>query len=249
MINVPFGPSLIKVHLNPYDGVNLIFKRTTSLWLVVSSLGLITLLSLSLVTDDATSYSGGITGKTETGCTCHSPNRSGDVVPRIDGLPSSYEPGRVYPLDLSFTGPSPSGSGERAGFNIKVEGGTLSSPGSPSVRIGTDGREATHSSTGLVEKTWQVEWTAPDRDEGDIDVTLVVNMVDGDGSPDPADKWGRTQVTVEGEGGSISGTMMGAILLVLLLVVGIVVFIFKRPRTRPKKRPRRPGGKRRNRRK
>jgi hypothetical protein len=251
MANIPFGPILFNDSMNPPDGVYLMFKRTTYLWLVVSSIGLITLLSLTLVTDDADSSSGGITGKTEPGCTCHSPDRSGDVVPKIDGLPSSYEPGKVYDLALSFTGPSPSGSADLAGFNIKVDGGTLASPGSPSVRIGTDGSEATHSSTGIVDKTWQVQWTAPDRDEGDIDVTLVVNVVNGDGSPGPADKWGRTRVTVEGEGGGggISGTMMGAILLVLLLVVGMVVFMFKRPRTNPKKRPRRPGGKRRNRRK
>jgi len=226
----------------------MISKRTISISLVVSSFVIVTLLGLILVTEDASSSSNGITGKTETGCTCHSPNRSGDVVPSIDGLPSSYEVGKVYDLDLSFTGPPPSGSGARAGFNLKVGAGTLISSMSSSVRIDSSGREATHSSTGNQDETWPVQWKAPDKDEGDIDVILVVNVVNGDGSPGPADKWGRTQLTVKGEGGGINGIMLWGLVLVVLVIVGLVVFMSKRTVTRPKKNPRRKGGKRRDRR-
>jgi hypothetical protein len=227
----------------------MMLKRTTSIWLVVSSLALISLLGFIVLTDDAGSSSGGITGKTETGCTCHSSTSSGEVVPRIDGLPSSYEPGKVYDLDLSFSGPPSSGSGARAGFNLKVEAGSLSSDQSPSVRIGSSGREATHSSTGNRVETWRVQWTAPEKGEGDIEVTLVVNKVNGDGSPGPGDKWGRLELTVEGEGGGTSSTVVWAAVLGVLVIVVLIVFITKRPPTRPKKRPRRKGGKRHNRRK
>jgi hypothetical protein len=229
-------------------GIELIVRRSTSIWLIVSSMTLIALMGTVHLTDDAGSSSGGITGKTETGCTCHSPTSSGEVTPRIDGLPSTYEPGKVYDLDLSYVGPPPGSGFARAGFNLRVEGGTLMIPDAvTSVRIGTSGKEATHSSTGNREITWQVQWKAPDEGEGDIDATLVVNVVNGDGSPGPSDKWGRTRVTVEGEGGNT--TILLVVLLVVAAIMGLIFVISKRSPSKPKKRPRRKGGRRQSRRK
>ncbi len=217
----------------------------TILWLSISTLLTAGLLGLVLLTDDVGSSSGGIVGKTESGCTCHSPTSSVEVTPTIDGLPSTYQPGRVYLLDLSYSGPPPSGGNAQAGFNLRVEEGTLiTSPGDTSVRIDISGKEATQSSTGNRQTTWKVQWEAPEEVGGDIDVTLVVNVVNGDGSPGQGDKWGRTRTTVQEEGGD--NTLVLVAVLVLLAILAAFLVLRRRP-SGTRKRPRRKGGKRRDR--
>jgi hypothetical protein len=244
------GSILISNPPNGIMGTVLRFKKSTSLWLLASSIAFIALLGLTMVTDDATSYSGGITGRTESGCTCHSATGSGDVRPVMDGLPSSYTPGQVYDLEISFDGGPPQGPGPRAGFNLKVEGGTLIVPsGSNAVRIDGSGSEATHTSTGNSASSWQVQWRAPEDPEGDIEATLVVNVVNGDGSPSSSDKWGRLRVTINGEGGGLDGVLIWALVIVVLIIVGLIIWRSKGGKTYSKNRPRRKGGKRSNRRK
>ena len=238
--------SILKSNLhNGFVGIVLRFKKSTSLWLVISSIAFIALLGLTMATDDATSYSGGITGRTESGCTCHSATGSEDVRPVLDGLPSSYTPGQVYDLEISFDGGPPQGPGPRAGFNLKVGGGTLVVPsGSNAVRIDGSRSEATHTSTGNGASSWQVQWRAPEDPEGDIEATLVVNVVNGDGSPSASDKWGRLRVTINGEGGGLDGSLIWAVVILVLVIVGLILWRSKGAKASSKNRPRRKGGKR-----
>ncbi len=238
------GSILISNPHNGFLGIVLRSKKSTSLWLVASSIAFIALLGLTMATDDATSYSGGITGRTESGCTCHSETGSGDVRLVLDGLPSSYNPGQVYDLEISFDGGPPQGPGARAGFNLKVGGGTLVVPsGSNDVRIDGSGSEATHTSTGNGASSWWVQWRAPEDPEGDIEATLVVNVVNGDGSPSASDKWERLRVTIKGEDGG-QGIMIWVMVILVLVIVGFTLWRSKGAKTRSKNRPRRKGGKR-----
>ncbi len=214
--------------------------------MLISAITAIALIGMVHLTDDVASSSGGVVGKTETGCTCHSATPSGEVTPRIEGLPSTYVPGKVYELDLSYTGTPPGGGAVKGGFNLWVEDGTLlDQSGDTSVRIGASGREATHSSTGNRQTSWKVQWRAPDEPRGDIDVTLVVNVVNGDGSPGEGDNWGRTRTTVGGEGGGSIYVLVGLVVIIIILAALVLT---RRPAPRSKGRPRRKGGKRGNRR-
>ncbi len=196
-----------------------------SIALIASSVALIALMALSMSTMDADSYSAGITGRTGAGCTCHSSSLSELVEPKLEGLPSSYEPGSIYRLDISFTGGPAAGPGPRAGFNLKVDEGTLLVPqGSGLVRVDTAGLEATHTTSGNKEDSWSIQWRAPPEGSGDVEVVLVVNVVNGDGMPTSNDRWGRTEMTVEGSGGSFTTYLLIAVLIVIaILVIWMVV--------------------------
>ncbi len=193
--------------------------------LVASSVALLAILALSMSTMDADSYSAGITGRTGAGCTCHSGSVSELVEPILEGLPSSYDPGKVYDLDISFTGGPSAGPGPRAGFNLRVGDGTLSVPqGSDLIRVDPAGLEATHTIVGNKEDRWSIQWKAPQEGSGDVEVVLVVNVVNGDGMPTSNDRWGRTEMTVEGSGGSFTTYLLIAVLIVIaILVIWMVV--------------------------
>lgn len=223
------------------------FKRSFSIALIASSVALVGLLALSLSTMDADSYSAGITGRTGTGCTCHSSSIAQNVQPLVEGLPSSYEPGRVYRLNLSFTGGPAAGTGPRAGFNLKVGDGTLLVPqGSGLVRVDPAKHEATHTTSGNKEDRWSILWRAPQEGSGDVEVVLVVNVVNGDGMPNSNDRWGRTSTTVEGSGGSFATYLLIAVLIVIAILVIWMVVGRSRSSSKPTaKRSTRKRGKRR----
>jgi len=187
---------------------------------------LVGLVSLSLVPGDVESKADGMTGRTETGCVCHSTSPSGSAKARLDGLPDSYEPGRVYDLVVRYSGGPPAGPGARAGFDLLITGGQLSSsPGSVTSRISFKGDEATHSEVGNRETSWPLQWTAPDDGTGDVQATLVVNVVNGNGNPDPEDQWARVRLTVSEAGGDDAGA--GTVLWVgLALVVVFLAAVF-----------------------
>jgi len=217
--------------------------------MVASSVALIALIALSLSTMDADSYQSGITGRTEAGCTCHSGSASKLVGPILEGLPSSYEPGEVYDLDISFTGGPEAGPGARAGFNLRVEDGTLQVPaGTALVRVDPAGLEATHTTDGNKEDSWSIQWKAPQEGSGDVDVVLVVNVVNGDGEPTSVDLWGRTRMTAEGSGGStFTFVLIGVLIVIVILVIWIWVDRSKPPSKKPAVSTTRKRGKKRRR--
>jgi hypothetical protein len=196
------------------------FSSSFSYAMVATSVALITLIALSLSTMDADSYQSGITDRTETGCTCHSGSVSKLVEPILEGLPSSYEPGKVYDLEISFTGGPEAGPNARAGFNLRMSEGTLTEPqGSDQIRVDPAGLEATHTTEGNKVDSWSIQWEAPEEGSGDVEVVLVVNVVNGDGEPTSNDLWGRTRMNVEGTGGAFYTFLLIAVLIVIVIVV------------------------------
>jgi hypothetical protein len=142
------------------------------------------------------------------------------VEPILEGLPSSYQPGEVYDLEISFTGGPEAGPGARAGFNLRMSEGTLIElPGSDLTRVDPAGLEATHTKEGNKLESWSIQWEAPEEGSGDVEVVLVVNVVNGDGEPTSNDLWGRTRMNVEGSGGAFYTYLLIAVLIVIVIVV------------------------------
>ncbi len=127
---------------------------------------------LLVIPMEATSYSGGITGQSSAGCTCHS---QGTTAPSLSGLPGGgYEPLTTYSLSISATGGV---SGTNGGFNLAATSGTFSNPGS---NVQLSNGEATH--TNYNARSWTLDWTAPSSGSGDVTLNLAVNYVNGNGN-------------------------------------------------------------------
>lgn len=184
-------------------------------------------------------HSAGIVGQTRSGCTCHNGTEALGVTPSIAGLPGYYEAGRVYDLNLSFTGGPPRGPGARAGFDIRATAGQLLVPdGSQAVRLDAVSGELTHTPEGNAAAWWLVRWRAPAEDTGTVTLTLVVNAVNGDGVQAPDDQWGRVEVEVQ-EGGRGGVSDAGAFWTVMasaavVAIVGGVWYATRGPRIQPR---------------
>ncbi|SVD19863.1 uncharacterized protein METZ01_LOCUS372717, partial [marine metagenome] len=155
---------------------------------------LLVMLFLLSFSQSAYSQPTGMTGKSVSGCTCHS--NTGTLYPSLNGLPSSgYTPGTSYSL-LWDGGPHISGDG---GFNLDASAGTWSNLGT-NVKIQSG--ELTHNSD--ASRSWSADWTAPVAGTGDVHFTLAVLYADG-ANGNSGDTWGTdawTVVEASGTGGS-----------------------------------------------
>jgi hypothetical protein len=149
------------------------------------------------------------------------------VVPSIQGLPDSYEPGKVYKLNLAFEG-GPATMTPVAGFDLAVSEGTLIVPaGVTTVRVDPATGDATHTPMGHNRTSWKVQWRAPGEDSGEVTITLVVNAVNGNLVQDPGDQWGRETYTVaEGGKGGIRDAPLFWSVVGGAAIIGIVAVAY-----------------------
>ena len=122
------------------------------------------------------SSSGGKTGDTQSGCTCHGSLSAGNSEIDLTASPdifsgSGYVAGDTYTLTLTVTG-GPGGS--KGGFNLKPSAGTLTNAGSNAQIIGI---EATHSNFNA--RSWTADWIAPDATVESVTFYYAGNAVDG----------------------------------------------------------------------
>jgi hypothetical protein len=154
---------------------------------------LLVLLFLVSLSQSAYSESTGMTGKSVTGCTCHS--NSASLSPSMQGLPfgaGGYTPGATYSLSWDG-GPHTSGDG---GFNLDVSSGSWTNLGA---YVQLLNGELTHSSDAA--RSWSVDWIAPAAGTGDVDFSLAVLYANGNGQ-NSGDSWGTGAWTL----GESSGT-------------------------------------------
>ncbi len=155
------------------------------------------------------SYSGGISEVSTTGCTCHSPSPSSSTVISLSGLPSSgYVNGTTYSLTLSVTNLSIVGPMPRDGFDMSVSDGAFTSTNETQLFSAT---EIGHNSpkvavTGNV--TWTFIWTAPVSGNNPIIFDVACNATNGDGSNGPNDIWNSLTTTVLSDTSNIAGTIL-----------------------------------------
>jgi hypothetical protein len=134
----------------------------------------------------------------QNGCICHGANPTTSVNISMDGIPDRFAAGMTYTFDISFAGgPEPTGTNQ-GGFNLHLSAGTLALVNVTTTQL-MDG-EVTHTSAGNDQRAWQVNWTAPDSDEGVVDIRLHVNSVNGDQSNSDEDKWNTLKLELKGVG-------------------------------------------------
>jgi hypothetical protein len=162
-------------------------------FLIMVSLLIVLVICIILI--DVSARSNGMTGVSNSGCTCHNGNNpSGDVTVSLSGYPTEYDPDTKYTLTITITGgPSPAGANQ-GGFNLDASSGTLAVPSSAS-DIQIIGGEATHTTAGNDQRTWDIDWTAPGQGAGDVTFRFAGNSVNGD-STNSGDKWNKGTITI-----------------------------------------------------
>ncbi len=148
-------------------------------------------LSLLLFTPLTSGYSPGMDSglnlnSAGSGCLCHGAQEA-SVVPAITLVGGAQEivVGSTYTLEISLAGgPDASGS-NHGGFLLDVNSGEISTIDDNTL-VNSAGDEATHSTAGNDQRTWQIEWTAESSD--DAEFNLRVNSVNGDGAA-TGDSW------------------------------------------------------------
>jgi hypothetical protein len=191
----------------------------------------------ALVPLQAASQSAGMTGVTRNGCTCHNSTETQSVGPQLEGLPGTYKPGKVYTLDAYVEGAVNPGSAAIGGFDLHASAGELMVPeGCLTVRIDPSTGEATHTTEGNKQRTWSLDWRAPEEDSGTVTFTLVVNMVNGDGIQSQEDMWGREKFTVEERktGGALTSSAFITVIAVSVVaaIIAAAYYITRGPRIR-----------------
>ena len=162
---------------------------------------LISLLAMAMIVVPAvTSLPSGISGVKDTGCNCHGTEASPSVTASISGLPEIYNASETYAVTVSFTGgPATDGNANLGGFNLWASDGTLTTLDSSAQVWGPN--EASHTTEGNDQRSWDLEWTAPDSGS-DVEFILHTNSVNGNegDSGSSGDMWDRAQTTVLGFG-------------------------------------------------
>ena len=171
-------------------------KSSTSRRLV-----LLAMLAIAMVVVPAvTSLPAGISGVKDTGCNCHGTEASSAVTASISGLPETYNASQTYTVTVSFSGgPSVDGNVNLGGFNLWASDGAFATIDDSTQLWGP--AEASHSESGNDQRTWTLDWTAPDNG-ANVDFVLHANSVngnEGDGGSS-GDMWNRADITVLGFG-------------------------------------------------
>jgi len=149
-------------------------------------------LSISLL--DVGGQSAGHYNAVSSGCgggSCHNNAETISLTVTLTGAPLYYGLSQTYLLNLSVSGGP---AGNAGGFNLQVQGGTLSTT-DLNVWINPAQDQAVQASSNG--RSWEMNWTAPATDVGDIDILIVAMAADGDGVQDDADLQKYLTVTVQ----------------------------------------------------
>lgn len=190
---------------------------------IIAILGLLLLVGSSI-----TQVSARPTGisNVQFGCTCHTGSATEGVVVTLDGVPNNYTAGDTLTLTITITGGPEAGGENHGGFNLDASAGTLSPFDNTSQLM--DG-EMTHTAFGNDQRSWQVNWTAPEDNTTDITFTAHGNAVNGDGSASSDDQWNKVVVTLAGVdppagGGTTDDETPGFTLMATLAIIALAGF-------------------------
>ncbi|WP_244403918.1 choice-of-anchor V domain-containing protein [Pyrolobus fumarii] len=126
---------------------------------------------------------------------CHQPAGTAEFT--VTGLPSKYEPGKVYKITIKITkGPKCPEGAYCGGFAVLVNAGELK-PVDDTTQVSEtpDGRMLTHTAQGATKREWTFEWKAPEKP---VPVTFKIAVLAADGSASVVgDYYGFKEITVE----------------------------------------------------
>ena len=150
----------------------------------------LTLVSLMLLVFATPVIDANSSGKynSASGCSCH---YSGSSPTISHNIPTAYDAGQQYTLNISVS----SSTGQKGGFSLEVNKGTLSSPGVGigAVKVNSAGSSATHTTSN--NRAWTLAWTAPATGSGSVTFGLACMAANGNGGTG-GDSWTTTSVTV-----------------------------------------------------
>ncbi len=159
-----------------------ISKKQGQAILVIIALSIMAVLPASAYTagkmGNATSCGGG---------SCHGTSDP-TVSVDITGLPAEYVPDQTYSLTITVASAIITTQG---GFSLEISEGTLFS-GDSDVQV--SGKQATHN--GDATRTWLIDWTAPSRHTGSVNIDVAGLAADGDGTAS-LDGWNVNSYTIE----------------------------------------------------
>jgi hypothetical protein len=126
------------------------------------------------------SYSGGITGQSSAGCSCHGSNNTGTLL-TLTGIPAGgWVPGTSYTLTASVNNTSMS----YAGFDLTASVGELTNAPTGTT-ISNNNTEIGHGTPKLLNSgvaSWTFTWTAPMDGTTDLVIDFAGNAVNLDGT-------------------------------------------------------------------
>ena len=143
------------------------------------------------------------------GCSCHNNAASERVVVMITGVPVMYDTEVSYPLTIkvadSLTLAGEDGN-TKAGFLLSSEGvGTFSWSNDQELRQAEDAPDDVSHSEPDADGIWDLTWTSPAEDVGQVNFWLVGNSVDGGGIPDTMDYWNILSFSISPPGTIAAG--------------------------------------------
>ncbi len=118
------------------------------------------------------------------GCGCHSQSGSTIATASLSGTPAQYVAGQTYTLSVGVSGGV---SGSNGGFSLDVDKGTFSYIGF-AVNVNSAGNSATHSISGVNQRSWSFDWTAPSSGSGTANFQLASMTANGNGGTS-GDRW------------------------------------------------------------
>jgi len=145
------------------------------------------------------SYSGGITGQSVAGCSCHNPTATAGTLITLTGLPAGgYVNGSVYPVTLTITNTSviSVGVGRRDGFDMTSSAGAFTAIAGTALNGPTEIRHTTPKPAPAGTASWTFNWTAPASGSAAVSFNIAGNAANGDGSPSSLDKWNSFSTTL-----------------------------------------------------
>ena len=168
-------------------------------FLVLLVLILLAVPTLSNPTGPPATQNGELTA--EVGCSCHGDGfPSTEVLVQISGVPESYSLGTDYTFVIS----GDAIDSTAAGFIITDYGkGTFSWDSGLAIHFVPDVEGTISHDQPSDEKSWVVNWTAPETDEGLLHFSLIVNAVNG-AAADPGDKWNILSFSISAPGDAVS---------------------------------------------
>lgn len=157
-----------------------------------AALGL--LLAILLLQPVGIAHKQGIGQEADNGCVCHGAERELKTQGNIDGLPERFNSNQTYNLTLSINSTIIGTEDTQGGFRLWYSAGTTSG-GSDVWHID---ERLTHTEEGTSQRSWQIQWTAPENDDIQVDFQLYVNAVNGNDAV-TGDAWGSEVMSIAGE--------------------------------------------------
>jgi len=158
------------------------------------------------------------------GCSCHNNGASSSrVVVMITGVPIMYDISTTYNLTITVADSLTLSGGDgnvKAGFILSSDAiGEFSWSDDEGIREAEDRPDDISHSEVDADGIWQIQWTSPSEDIGQVNFWLAGNSVDGAGIPDENDYWNLVAFSINPPG-TITSTESDSTLQTRTISVG-----------------------------